>query len=258
MPALHRFTEAIAAHAGVRPGAMRLDDWRDVLTAALEVVNRASGAPLIVIDELPYLMQHSPEIPGFLQLLYDQSQSGKAPGGRIVLCGSAMSVMSELLSGTKPLRGRAVLDLRLPAFDYRTARTHWGIEDPAVALQVDAVLGGAPGYRPLAAGPAPQSETELGPWVERTLLDPGRAPYSRVEAESCCARTLGSPTARCTTTSCPPSPGAPRPQRRSAPCWSAPAPPWSPRWRCSNPPATSARNRTCSRPGTRSSASRTR
>ncbi|MBV9022916.1 MAG: ATP-binding protein [Streptomycetaceae bacterium] len=183
VPALHRFTEAIAAHAGVRPGAMRLDDWRDVLTAALEVVNRASGAPLIVIDELPYLLQHSPEIPGFLQLLYDQSQSGKAPGGRIVLCGSAMSVMSELLSGTKPLRGRAVLDLRLPAFDYRTARTHWGIEDTSVALQVDAVLGGAPGYRPLAAGPAPQTEVEFGPWVERTLLDPGRALYSRVEAE---------------------------------------------------------------------------
>lgn len=43
VPALHRFTEAIAAHAGVRPGAMRLDDWRDVLTAALEVVNRAPG-----------------------------------------------------------------------------------------------------------------------------------------------------------------------------------------------------------------------
>ncbi|TLQ43730.1 AAA family ATPase [Streptomyces marianii] len=183
VPALHRFTEAIAAHAGVRPGAMRLDDWRDALTAALEVVNRASGAPLIVIDELPYLMQHSPEIPGFLQLLYDQSQSGKAPGGRIVLCGSAMSVMSELLSGTKPLRGRAVLDLHLPAFDYRTARAHWGIEDPAVALQVDAVLGGAPGYRPLAAGPVPQGEAEFGPWVERTLLDPGRALYSRVEAE---------------------------------------------------------------------------
>jgi hypothetical protein len=183
VPALHRFTEAIAAHVGVPPGAMRLNDWRDALTAALEVVNRAAGAPLIVIDELPYLLQHSPEISGFLQLLYDQSQSGRAPGGRIVLCGSAMSVMSELLSGTKPLRGRAVLDLRLPAFDYRTARTHWGIEDPAVALQVDAVLGGAPGYRPLAARPVPQRAEEFGPWVERALLDPGRALYSPVETE---------------------------------------------------------------------------
>jgi hypothetical protein len=183
VPALRRFTEAIAAHAGVPSGSMRLNDWRDVLTAALEVVNSAPGMPLVVIDELPYLMQHSPEIPGYLQLLYDRSQSGKAPGGRIVLCGSAMSVMSELLSGTKPLRGRAVLDLRLPAFDYRTARVHWGIADPAVALQVDAVLGGAPGYRPLAAGPAPQSTAEFGDWVPGTLLDPARALYSRMEAE---------------------------------------------------------------------------
>jgi hypothetical protein len=75
------------------------------------------------------------------------------------------------------------VDLRLGAFDYRTSRTHWQIDAPAIALQVDAVLGGAPGYRPLAAGPAPQSEEEFGPWVGRTLLDPGRALYSRVEAE---------------------------------------------------------------------------
>src|SRR5690606_32751881 len=98
------------------------------------------GHPLLVIDELPYLLQHSPEIPGLLQLLYDRSQSGKAPGGRIVLCGSAMSVMGELLSGTKPLRGRAVLDLRLPAFDYRTAREHWQVPDAETALLVDACL----------------------------------------------------------------------------------------------------------------------
>lgn len=183
VPALRRFTEAIAAHAGVRPGALRLTDWRDVLSSALDVVNRAPGSPLLVIDELPYLLQHSPEISGYLQLLYDQSQVGAAPGGRIILCGSALSVMNELLSGTKPLRGRAVVDLRMQAFDYRTSRRHWGIEDLATALRVNSVLGGAPGYRPLAAEPVPQSEQEFGSWVCRTLLDPGRALYSRVESE---------------------------------------------------------------------------
>jgi AAA+ ATPase superfamily predicted ATPase len=183
VPARRRFTEAIAAHAGIRPGAMHLDDWRDILTAALDVVAQAPGAPLLVIDELPYLLEHSPEISGLLQLIYDRSQTGTTVGGRIILCGSAMSVMSELLSGTKPLRGRAVLDLRLAAFDYRTSRAHWQIDDPTVALQVDAVLGGAPGYRPLAIGPAPQSDHDFGGWVQRTLLDPGRALYSRGEAE---------------------------------------------------------------------------
>ncbi|MGH7882849.1 MAG: AAA family ATPase [Candidatus Dormibacteraceae bacterium] len=181
--ALARFSEAVAQHAGVPTGALRLGGWEEVFSSALEVVNRAPGAPLIVIDELPYLLRHSPEIPGLLQLLYDHSQSGKAPGGRIVLCGSAMSVMSELLSGTKPLRGRAVLDLRLPAFDYRTARTHWQITDPKPALLVDACLGGAPGYRPLAPGASPQDAVQFDDWVRRTLMDPGRALYSRVEAE---------------------------------------------------------------------------
>ncbi|MGH3872801.1 MAG: AAA family ATPase [Pseudonocardiaceae bacterium] len=181
--ALARVSEAVAEHAGVPAGALRLGGWEEVLSAALDVVNRAPGAPLIVIDELPYLLQHSPEIPGLLQLLYDRSQSGKAPGGRIVLCGSAMSIMSELLSGTKPLRGRAVLDLRLPAFDYRTARTHWQITDPETALLVDTCLGGAPGYRPLAPGVSPQDTAQFDDWVPRTLMDPGRALYSRVEAE---------------------------------------------------------------------------
>ncbi|GIH72125.1 AAA family ATPase [Sphaerimonospora thailandensis] len=181
--ALQRFSEAVAEHAGVRAGALRLEGWEEVLTTALDVVNRAPGAPLLVIDELPYLLQHSPEIPGLLQLLYDRSQSGKAPGGRIVLCGSAMSVMNELLSGTKPLRGRAMLDLRLQAFDYRTAREHWHVDDPEVALLVNACVGGAPGYRPLAPGGSPQSTAEFDDWIQRTLLDPGRALYSRVEAE---------------------------------------------------------------------------
>ncbi|WP_250213307.1 AAA family ATPase [Acrocarpospora catenulata] len=183
IPALRRFTEAIAAHAGLPAGALQLTDWREVLTTALEVAGRTGGAPLVVVDELPYLMQHSPEVPGFLQLIYDQSQAGQGPGGRMILCGSAMSVMSDLLTGTKPLRGRAVVDLRLGAFDFRTARRQWEIEDPATAFRVDAVVGGAPGYRPLAPGPAPAGVAEFGDWVCRTLLDPGRALYTRVEAE---------------------------------------------------------------------------
>jgi hypothetical protein len=181
--ALQRFSGSVAAHAGVPAGALRLQGWEEVLSTALDVVNRMPGVPLLVIDELPYLLEHSPEIPGLLQLLYDRSQSGKAPGGRIILCGSAMSVMSELLSGAKPLRGRAVLDIRLPAFEFRTARTHWQIADPETALLVDACLGGAAGYRQLAPGTSPQRPVEFDDWVQRTLLNPGRALYSRAEAE---------------------------------------------------------------------------
>ncbi|WP_454851583.1 AAA family ATPase [Promicromonospora soli] len=182
IPALHRFTGSVAQAAGVPSSTLRLDDWEDALTTALDVTAR-QGSPLLVIDELPYLLQHSPEIPGLLQLLYDRSQSGGAPGGRVILCGSALSVMNDLLSGTKPLRGRAVIDLRMLPFDARTARTHWQIDDPQAALLVDSCLGGAPGYRPLAPGDSPQNNSEFDSWLVETLLNPGRALYSRVESE---------------------------------------------------------------------------
>ncbi|MBQ1090545.1 ATP-binding protein [Streptomyces sp. B93] len=182
LPALQRFSDALAVHAGLRPGTLRLADWREVLSNALEVTAR-SRTPLLVIDELPYLLQHSPEIPGLLQQLYDERQrgTGAGPGARVILCGSATSVMHELLSGTKPLRGRAVIDLRLKAFDYRASRAFWQIDDPLTALRVDAVLGGAPGYRPVAARPHPNDGFDS--WLTRTLLDPGRAVYSRTETE---------------------------------------------------------------------------
>ncbi|MFF3911680.1 hypothetical protein ACFYZJ_38450 [Streptomyces sp. NPDC001848] len=48
-----------------------------------------------------------------------------------------------------------------------------------MALQVDANMGGSPGYRPLAAGPVPQHEGDVRP-VERTLLDPGQARQRRL------------------------------------------------------------------------------
>jgi hypothetical protein len=121
-------------------------------------------------------------VPGILQHLYDEHQhGGSGTGARVILCGSAMSVMHELLSGTKPLRGRAVVDLRLGAFDYRSSREFWNIEDPLTALHVHAVLGGAPGYRPIASRPAPGEGFDR--WLTSTLLDPGRAVHSRTETE---------------------------------------------------------------------------
>ncbi|HUC57000.1 MAG TPA: ATP-binding protein [Streptosporangiaceae bacterium] len=181
--ALLRFVATIAAYARVPVDSLRLSDWEQALTTALDVVNQAPGAPLLVIDELPYLLEHSPQITGLLQLIYDRSRLGGGPGGRIILCGSALSVMTDLLSGTKPLRGRAVVDLRLPAFDYRTSRNFWQITDAHTALLLDACIGGAPGYRALSPGPAPQTKAEFDDWVTGTLLNPGLALYSRSEAE---------------------------------------------------------------------------
>ena len=60
---------------------------------------------------------------------------GGQPPLRLILCGSAMSVMAGLLSGQRALRGRAVLDLVVDPFDYREAAAFWGVQaDPRLAL----------------------------------------------------------------------------------------------------------------------------
>lgn len=118
---------------------------------------------LIVIDELPYLMAGGPgrAIPSILQSLIDSSRDALPDGAEageglatprakhIIVCGSSLSVMSELLSGTKALRGRAELDLQLRPFDFRRTASFYDVGDPQVALHLYGILGGTPGYRDL-------------------------------------------------------------------------------------------------------------
>jgi hypothetical protein len=46
---------------------------------------------------------------------------------RLVLCGSALSVMSGLLSGQRALRGRVSSTLRIDPFDFREAASYWDV-----------------------------------------------------------------------------------------------------------------------------------
>ncbi|WP_214327662.1 ATP-binding protein [Nonomuraea sediminis] len=183
--ARRRFAADIARYAGIGTELVGDADWETLLSTAIDLVVRRSGSRgLLVIDELPYWMAHSPELPGLLQYLYDGSQSrARDGGGRVIVCGSAMSVMNELLSGAKALRGRAAVDLRLQPFDPATTARHWGIEDAGTALRLHAILGGSPGYRNLANVPPPQSLTGLDEWVPATVMDPSQALYSRSETE---------------------------------------------------------------------------
>jgi AAA+ ATPase superfamily predicted ATPase len=182
-----RFRNAIARHAGLPVGSLALEDWEQILAAALEITARRAqqtgSPPLLVIDEFPYLLAHSPQLPSLLQHLYDDSQQDRAPGGRLILCGSAMSVMHELLSGTKPLRGRAVLDMCLGPFDHRQTAELWGIDDPELAFRLHAVLGGAPGYRQLVQDDPPQDTGGFGAWVVDNLFDVDLGLFTRNETE---------------------------------------------------------------------------
>jgi uncharacterized protein len=180
---LRRFGDSLATWAGLSAGAFGFGDWEQALLTATETMampsrSRASrsGPPLLVLDEFPYLAQETPGLPSIVQALYDRLGPGAGEGTasfRLILCGSAISVMANLLSGTRALRGRAALELRVRSFGYRDAREYWGISDPAAAFAHNAIVGGTPGYRELVQDPqVPEDPAQLGGWLARNVLRP--------------------------------------------------------------------------------------
>ncbi|HEY7915647.1 MAG TPA: ATP-binding protein [Acidimicrobiales bacterium] len=190
--ALARFGSDVGRRLGLPADALRFEDWESALRTALGLPERGSTvgptagpsgpANFLVLDELPYLLEHSPELPSVLQELYDETRhQRRQPPSAIVLCGSALSVMSELLSGQKPLRGRAQVDLTIRPFDYLDSAQFWGVGDPAVAFQLDAIFGGTPGYRSLIETPPPRSVKQLPTWLARSVLNPSHALFTETD-----------------------------------------------------------------------------
>jgi AAA+ ATPase superfamily predicted ATPase len=185
VPALQRFADQLGESLlGLPPGSLQFNSWDSAFRAAFDALPRArrSVPPVVVVDELPYLLAHSPEIPSVLQQIYDESrQRPDAPPVRLIVCGSALSVMTELLSGSRALRGRAVLDLCLRAFTFREAAQFWRLSNPETALAVHAVLGGTPGYRDLIASDPPQRVGNLARWLAGNVLSPSHALFSEAD-----------------------------------------------------------------------------
>jgi uncharacterized protein len=171
--ALNHFSVGLGRWLGFPVG--RFSSWVEALDTAVEGLPRA-GVPLLVIDEFPYLCSHSPELPSVIQALYDRrGPASRLPAFKLILCGSAISVMSTLLAGNQALRGRAVIDMRMGPFSYRDNAAYWGT-DPESAFLVDAVLGGAPGYKDIVG--APPEAGQFFQWLRRSVLNPSHALFS--------------------------------------------------------------------------------
>ena len=168
---LRSFAAAVGAFVG-SPLPVAFTDWRQAIDALLAVgVDREIP---VVIDEFPYLVKASPQLPSIIQAaLAPRRAEFTASRTRLLLCGSAMSFMGSLLSGTAPLRGRAGLELIVPTLDFRLAADFWGITDPLLAFKVNAVVGGTPAYRrQFTADDAPSSIEDFDPWMLRHPLNP--------------------------------------------------------------------------------------
>ncbi len=195
--ALVEFGDRLGAHLDV--GRLAFANWDEAISSVGRLVPRTSaalgstslgmvplggalsgGAAVAVIDEFPYLLEKTPELPSLLQRAVDRSKEESWPAVRLILCGSAISVMANLLDGQGALRGRVQTSLLMRPFGYLDAARFWGITEPNLAFRVDAVLGGTPGYRELVRS-APASTEEFDAWVVDEVLSPSSALFREDE-----------------------------------------------------------------------------
>lgn len=114
-------------------------DWQALFTA---LNHRAIGRFTLCLDEFPYLVKSSPELPALLQKLID-SRSLKY---NLIICGSSQQLMHGLiLDGSSPLYGRAdqILKLSPIHIKYLQEVLH---SDAVNTVEEYAVWGGVPRY----------------------------------------------------------------------------------------------------------------
>jgi AAA+ ATPase superfamily predicted ATPase len=140
--------------AALLPGSppLRFDSWDDALRFL--GAQAADGALVVTLDEFQWLWSAQPALDSIIQRHWDTWQRDRTPV-TLVLCGSALGRMEDLVAARRPLYGRADYRPLLQPLDYR-----WAAEfAPANAtaeqrLRRWAVLGGVPQYQ-VWAGTAP-------------------------------------------------------------------------------------------------------
>lgn len=108
---IRNFAETVAIKL---PGFADVEyrDWASLLSRLARDAKQARWRGPLVIDELPYLLTASPELPGVLQRFVDHD--ARAAGLLVALAGSSQRMMQGLvLAANAPLYGRAKELIRL-------------------------------------------------------------------------------------------------------------------------------------------------
>ena len=167
---------AYAAYRGLRQ-PVAFAGYREAFDELLRLGEDRPTA--VIIDEFPYLVAATPALPSYLQqALTPLGHAKQHTMTRLILCGSAVTTMTQLLGGGAPLRGRARMELVVRPFWFREAAEFWdAAHHPELAFRLNALVGGTPAYKDMCGGAGPRSLGEFDQWVQRRLLSPASAMF---------------------------------------------------------------------------------
>lgn len=168
---LARLGEALGEHLGV--GRLALDNWDEAFRQLLRLgVERRLP---VVVDEFGHVLAADPSADSIVASAIGPAARRAGPGQtRLLLCGSAIAMMSSLTAGEAPLRGRAGMELVMQPADFRDAAGWLGADaDLELAMRVFAVIGGVIGYATdMVDHDLPTGIDDFDRWVADRLLSP--------------------------------------------------------------------------------------
>lgn len=126
-----------------------LTDWTGVFTYISERLAEEFAGVTIILDEFPYLCESETALPSIVQKAWDEVRR-RNTAINLVLCGSKISFMDQLLAEKNPLHGRQTLALDLGPLPYRDAARFLPGWEPIDRLYAYGVFGGVPYYLALA------------------------------------------------------------------------------------------------------------
>ncbi|MFI5421344.1 MAG: ATP-binding protein, partial [Nitrososphaerales archaeon] len=155
------------AHALPGFADVEYPDWTALFARLARDASNAKWRGPIIIDELPYLISVSPELPSILQKFVDRE--AKQAEIIIVFCGSSQRMMQgAILDASAPLYGRAQEVIKLGPISAGYIQEALKLKNSREAIESYAIWGGIPRYWELAQ----KCSGSFFAQIDKLVLDP--------------------------------------------------------------------------------------
>ncbi len=143
---LRQFSQLVWQHGnpGKRvPRTFRYEDWSQALEE-LAGACQDQQRHIVILDEFPYAVASEPGLPSALQNAWDHHL--RFSNVCVVLCGSQVGMMEQLMAAHAPLYGRMVGPLQVHPLPFAATAAFFPRYDAEQRVAVYAMLGGVPAY----------------------------------------------------------------------------------------------------------------
>jgi len=167
---LKQFSEVLAEH--FQDGLLKTNPFTKWDAFFAYLADKAKERIVIALDEFPYLVASNNSLPSLLQYHWDQKL--RKTKVFLILCGSSIGMMENLMGSRSPLYGRRTTQMLLKPLRFADALPHLGHARHAV--EAYSVFGGTPAYLV-----AYDRHKDLWHNIREKILSPERSLYRDAE-----------------------------------------------------------------------------